>query len=51
MKESGNSVEQLNAIRFMFKEGDSASNLYIRLQNVSGERCTSRVSVLKGLTV
>ena len=47
MAESESNVEQRYAIKFMFKEGESASNVYIRLQKVYGEHCMSRARVLK----
>ena len=39
-----NSVMQ---IRFLFKEDESASNVYIRLQKVYGEHCMSRARVFE----
>ena len=47
MAERETNVEQRNAIKFMFKEGESASNVYIRLQNVYGEHCMSRTRVFE----
>jgi len=47
MAESESNVEQRYAIKFMFKEGESASNVYIRLQKVYGEHCMSRARVFK----
>ena len=47
MVESESNVEQRYAIKFMFKEGESASNVYIRLQKVYGEHCMSHARVFK----
>ena len=47
MAESESNVEQRYAIKLMFKEGESASNVYIRLQKVYGEHCMSRARVFK----
>jgi len=47
MAERETNVEQRYAIKFMFKEGESASNVYIRLQNVYGEHCMSRTRVFE----
>ena len=49
MAETENNVEQRNAVRFMFGEGESASNVYIRLQKVYGEHCMNRAQVFDGL--
>ena len=50
MAETENNVEQRNAVRFMFGEGESASNVYIRLQKVYGEHCMNRAQVFDGLS-
>ena len=47
MAESESNLEQRYAIRFMCKEGESASKVYIRLQKVYGERCMSRARVFE----
>jgi [histone H3]-lysine36 N-dimethyltransferase SETMAR len=47
MAESESNVEQRYAIKFMFKEGESASNVYIRLNKVYGEHCMSRARVFE----
>ena len=47
MAESESNLEQRYAIRFMFKEGESAFKVYIRLQKGYGELCMSRARVFE----
>ena len=47
MAESESNVEQHYARRFMFREGESASKVYIRLQKAYGEHCMSRARVFE----
>ena len=49
MAESGSNAEQRYAIKLKFKEGESTSNVYIRLQKVYGEHCISRAGVFEWL--
>ena len=50
MAETENNVEQRYAVRFTFGEGESASNVNIRLHKVYGEHCMNRAQVFDDLS-